>query len=1585
MVSEINKEEQAIDRADRTGLGDMFSYENESELTLPFPEIADPTGLSDYTPPSDPRDLLTEEGKKEYDKDRQGRLVSDEQRKKGLFEKMFKYNPYSDVPLGYERMTSFERMVMRADLAAQNLTMRTGIGAVEQTKGTIQLAMPKSMEEFFELNKIGTEQSTLEEDVYYERSIQNSLIEKKKNGILTEEEEGQLEYLNETLPSGIQKLPEFVGRVSAEVERIALASEIFNAIPLPGGDTLANHLSEVGKRTLGKYISGLSLNATKYPATRIALDSLVKQIERFGPNAGELFIWGVLSAEEDESRVAVGAKMTAWATAPVLLAPAYQITTKGPVGKEAMRFLMDEGGGQKSEFGKFLQRAIAKATSPIANKLSEMADAKAKKTFINRAMLEADDIFFKENGSYMDASMKKSVKEVFTQIADDTSKIAQGTADDISDAIKRLSADATGKDPIGLENVIPKSLRSAETAGERVIQGALDEIQKRTNIAVLRQPNGNYAVLNKETLAEMAVDIKRNKLSETIDDILFGTQDKLKSNVSAKKILGNKTTSEAIAEKVQLKRLLGKMQTASNDGFRAGTKSASEKYAIRLQEARERIQTIRMAEKGKWENVEFARQLVKEFVPKEDQHLFLNRLIKSKTEGNINSILDDIQKHVDRKRVGNLVDSIRESLKKASSKYSDKSGKFAKAPDEVRPILDSLDEMSSNITKLSQQAPDSIDDLSSLASGMIDGINKSLAGRGEVIGLSDTFMNDLYNLSELSGRPLTIENLETISQLARVVIHRTEQAQNIKVGAVTKKVADVISDSSSRVIDRGPTKAPKKSIPSLAKQAIGVESDHPATLITKMFGRDSNAMQLLDDLYEGENKAFGVQRNSFSYIKEYMRVNDLPATMLDDLSGKVDIVANGKTYSVTRNDLLGLAMATRDPFVFDNLTKTRGLNFGGYNMKKMTTDEIAAAISNLSQEELKLGGVFFSLSNDYLGNIINQTSLELNGVKIATYPQYFPSHRQMSIKAYGNKYGAKTAETQSNFLPRLGGTARMRVNPFERELMDYVQNASMYHGTAAPMRSIKTMFSDKGLQDLLRNSGYEGELSNFMEIVARSEGLYSDSSVIDLMGQQALNRFTKAKLGARISTIGTQMASVPAAKSVIPGKYFRVTDTLPGNQVIDDLMNSSDMLWYRWHGRRVSLELGDVSSGSSISHFIKGKTPLSEKPLSGMIWGDKQAIGKIHLASRRMIADTTTLVGAEAEKAAVSLTEKATRLTQPNWSPLTRSKLATDVSVFKRSVTMFRTAQESQQNILKRGHAEYQRTGDWKELGNAYKSVGEASLNVAVWKALWKHSKNAGLASVAGWLGYSVIDNNDKGIGPDLAKNAVRTASDLVPFGRQVESLVENAIAATLGDKRFINTSNDPISTIMTTTADATTRIAGWVDLYRDSIKERTGYDTDMMDVSLDDMLNEITMNEQDQKRAVEEMKMKLTKDLLKGAEMAGLLIGAPTAPIDEFIYPLTKRSPYGNVNQVDFDNSSNPVRLSKNLNKFMSELADLQKKSDESGLTKSESERAFDMKMIKSTYIDVYFGLLDVVDDDPTILDDVDKELVKFYKGASK
>lgn len=1560
MAQALDREKKATQIADDTGLSDLFAYLHQEELQH---SLVDPKDLPHEERPTVPLPTW---------------LTVDESRpmelhagggQKGLWERLFGYNAETDMPWGYERMTEFQRSVYRAQLRAKNMATRMGLAVQHGSKGLLQLALPQSMEEYLVSDK-EIKLNRVEEDVYYEKRIRTALEEKQEKEGLTDEEAEELAYLQDIIPHGIQLLPEFVAKVDAFLVESALAAEVFRSVKVPGGSYLSDHLSEAGKRYLGRAMSVTARELADRPVSKIALETLAKAVEQIGPAAGELFTWGVISQETETDvrplaeRLEAGIKMTPWALLPILKVPivaAEETNLVKPVANA-------------------LHNAVTKVSATIGPRLAKMQSARAKNVFVKESLKEANALFEKEYGRVLTAKELAETKKILQSVADDVSKVASSSVDDITKALEKAAGKKLSGNPVAHESVIPEALRNVTTAGDDVMNAAASLIEKRTGFVFLRQSDGNYAILDKASLHEVAVDIKRKNLSKELDNLIFGVSSKEPTIVlgSLAKPIKTKRT---IVEEVELKRVLKRIQSVSNDAYRAGVADAKEKAAIVLNAARERINTIRADNKVQWQNVEFARQLVKDFVPKEEQHLFTNRLIKAKTEGKLGDILDDIMVHLDKKRVNLAIDTLRSSLSESTAKYSDKSGRFAAAPDYMKPILESLDDISASIKKNTQTLTGTVDDLPSLADDLVVGLNRALSGRGQVLGLPETLVDDLYNLKQYRPGKVSADDIETLSNLARIVLHRAKQAETIKIGGVLAVTSETIDDAVARIIPKN-VKPDKGGMWSKIKSLYTEESDHPATLITKMFGADSKAMKLLDDLYDGEVQAYGVMRNSYQLIKEYMSKNGLDEKSFKSLSEKVGIKVGGQSVQITRDDLLGLAMSTRDPWVFQQLTTTRGMDVGGQKLSRMTTDEIADAISKISSQEWTLGSMFFHLNNSYLGNIVNATSLEINGVKLATYPQYYPSHRILDVKTYGNKYAVQTAETQSNFLPRMGGTGKMRVNAFSREIMDYIQNVSMYHGTAVPMRSMKTVFGSSHLQDSLWKTGHSKELSNFLEIVARSEGMYSDSSVIDIIGQKFLNRFTKAVLGGRVSTIGTQMGSVPAAKSIIPGKYFNVSDTITTSQISNDLMGASDMFWYRWTGRKTSIELGDAASQSAMQHFIFGKTPLTEKGLTGMIWGDKQAISKIHLASRRMIADTTKLNGAEAEIAAVRLTEKAVRLTQPNWSPLTRSKLATDASTFKRMFTMFRTAQEAQFNVLKRANAIFSRSpksvSDWRELGTSYKAVAESMAEVAIWKAVWKWGRRAGVVSVGTWLGVSVLED-DEGLVESVGKSAIRTAADIVPLGRQIENVFEIAISNAFGEGGYVNTASDPISTMTSATADGVKMVSGWIDIWRKANQERAGFTVDLMPTSLDDILNEVVRGEADRKQAKHELKLRLAATITKSAKAAGLVTGVPIAPIDEFIEPFLKRSKFAIVNRISHDNCSEPAYFARDLNKFLTIQAKLQNKSDEKGLSEAEAMLAFNMKIFKKTQIDTYFGLIDIADGN--ILDASQKALFDFME----
>ena len=76
------------------------------------------------------------------------------------------------------------------------------------------------------------------------------------------------------------------------------------------------------------------------------------------------------------------------------------------------------------------------------------------------------------------------------------------------------------------------------------------------------------------------------------------------------------------------------------------------------------------------------------------------------------------------------------------------------------------------------------------------------------------------------------------------------------------------------------------------------------------------------------------------------------------------------------------------------------------------------------------------------------------------------------------------------------------------------------------------------------------------------------------------------------------------------------------------------------------------------------------------------------------------------------------------------------------------------------------------------------------------------------------------------------------------------------------------------------------------------------------------------------------------------------------------------------------PFFLQRDLHKFLTIQAELQKKSDKKGLTKEEAQKAFAMKTMRQTFIDPLFAVDDVVGDNGNkVLDSMSKTINDFLK----
>ena len=104
---------------------------------------------------------------------------------------------------------------------------------------------------------------------------------------------------------------------------------------------------------------------------------------------------------------------------------------------------------------------------------------------------------------------------------------------------------------------------------------------------------------------------------------------------------------------------------------------------------------------------------------------------------------------------------------------------------------------------------------------------------------------------------------------------------------------------------------------------------------------------------------------------------------------------------------------------------------------------------------------------------------------------------------------------------------------------------------------------------------------------------------------------------------------------------------------------------------------------------------------------------------------------------------------------------------------MCRTAQEAQFNIWKRANAVFARSGKTKadvaKLANSYRAVLESQMSVALWKTIWKRGREAGVSSVAGWLGIYTPQDEDP-FASDLTRQAARTLAGTIPLGQLMET-----------------------------------------------------------------------------------------------------------------------------------------------------------------------------------------------------------------------
>jgi hypothetical protein len=393
----------------------------------------------------------------------------------------------------------------------------------------------------------------------------------------------------------------------------------------------------------------------------------------------------------------------------------------------------------------------------------------------------------------------------------------------------------------------------------------------------------------------------------------------------------------------------------------------------------------------------------------------------------------------------------------------------------------------------------------------------------------------------------------------------------------------------------------------------------------------------------------------------------------------------------------------------------------------------------------------------------------------------------------------------------------------------------------------------------------------------------------------------------------------------------------------------------RWQGRRVGIEIGNVASEEAFDIlFFQHAHKISNKAMAGMVWGDKQAIGNIYKAvireltgekrnglnvevehwDGRNVGDLPEMIDADSldfRYAATRRLEYVVRRTQPMWDMLDRSVTLSNPGVLERSIFIFRTALEAQENVSVRALSEYAKSSrtlpDKKTLTQKLGAVIVANFAVAIWKNGFKWAVRAGIASVLAAFGiHKYYDKKKDSIGKKMAKDGAKNVLRLNKFGKFAVDISERIAESVTGEgyNWNRNTYDVPILDTLQTGAEATAAVA--------KVITDMGY--------LDNFVEEITNEDKKfNEQLFDTMYADIEKAIRASFEFGVRIKGVPIlAPVQEFLRPALQNSKIKIIREVTYGDVDNPTDFSDRVFSLYEKRKELNKKAKTEKLSSSEA-----------------------------------------------
>jgi hypothetical protein len=811
-------------------------------------------------------------------------------------------------------------------------------------------------------------------------------------------------------------------------------------------------------------------------------------------------------------------------------------------------------------------------------------------------------------------------------------------------------------------------------------------------------------------------------------------------------------------------------------------------------------------------------------------------------------------------------------------------------------------------------------------------------------------LESLAHNAKLKGQLLTKTGLRPLDGAIKTITEK----EIAPTGAARRKGVRVAEGKAVDV-----TKGKLQKTAEFGKRVLKLDDAHLDTLVGLSTKPGSTVMkQILDtDLHGGMRKSAG---KLVEWIdKSAERFEKIGFNDTDQISEEVEVVLGGKKIKVEKDFLVKLELHSRSP---DNLRAI--LTTEGWSVGKETIDypvdidrlaELKEALK-IVREDSMLKGIadWTNELTPVRAEAINEASQILNGYDIAREPTYTSRPRALPRRVEGGKDISVPPEQEGRYLPRTGGTKRLRLERWSGDFLSGLESDATLFGMAIPLRNARILASSDAFQKAMKEAGRELELQNMITILRRTQGVTTSRSTLEVFGGKVQRGVVVSALGFRVSTVGTQAMSYPAAFSEIES-FMR--PMLPvGGETLARIIEDSPLMALRWKGRRIGVEVGTSASFEAFETLIFGKSKkLSNQSLRWLITGDKFAIGNIYkqgvvpelLSTPRnsknvdpftwegeKVADLPVMDNPDSKAfryVAARRLEYVVRRTQPMFDMLDRSVSLSNPNIIERSIFIFRTALEAQENIIIRATDAYAKSAktlaDKEELTKDIGSVVLSAFSVAAWKKGLKWAIGTGIASTLAAFGIFKFDDKKEReslpteIGEDTVKNIVRL-SKLGKFAVEIGERIANSIAGD-GYNWNRNSFDAPILDVLQTGADATVAISQAI-----------------ADAGLtDEFVEEITSADKEFNKQLEEKLLNDIEKAIKSSFEFGVRItGQPfLAPVQEWLRPLLADSKIKIIKEVTFADVESPHQFSERVFALFEKRTELRSKSKTKRLTREE------------------------------------------------